>query len=159
MKTLIIYATKYGCTEKCASALSKKLMGKVELCNLKTGNIPNLSEYDKVIIGGSIYIGNIQKEVRAFCSTNLNVLKDKKIGLFICAMQKDDAIETEINTAFPQELLDRAIAREYFGGEFIFKNMNFLDRMIVKKVSKIDKDTSNIIEVNIDRLSQLMNNA
>lgn len=101
MNTLIVYSTKYGCTEKCASILSKKLMGKVELCNLKIGSIPNLSEYDKVIIGGSIYIGKIQKEVSEFCSRNLDVLKDKKIGLFICAMQKDDAIETEINTAFP----------------------------------------------------------
>ena len=158
MNTLIVYSTKYGCTEKCASILSKKLMGKVELCNLKIGSIPNLAEYDKVIIGGSIYIGKIQKEVSEFCSRNLDVLKDKKIGLFICAMQKDDVIQTEINTAFPQELLARATAREHFGGEFIFKNMNFLDRMIVKKVSKIDKDTSNIIEINIDKLSQLMNN-
>lgn len=35
MNTLIVYATKYGCTEKCTSLLSKKLTGKVELCNLK----------------------------------------------------------------------------------------------------------------------------
>jgi hypothetical protein len=35
MNTLIVYATKYGCTEKCAVILSEKLTGKVDLCNLK----------------------------------------------------------------------------------------------------------------------------
>lgn len=157
MDTIIVYATKYGCTERCAEVLAGKLSGRVDLCNLKKGRLPELEQYDKVIIGGSIYIGGIQKEVKEFCSKNLSILKDKKIGLFICGMQKDDAIETELNTAFPQELLSAAVSREYFGGEFIFKKMNFLDRLIVKKVSKIDKDTSNIMDENINKLAQAMN--
>jgi len=159
MNTLIIYATKYGCTEKCAEILSGKLSGKVDLCNLKTKKVPDLSQYDKVIFGGSVYMGKIQKEVSEFCSRNLNVLKDKKVGLFICAMREGDTAETELNTSFPEELLAKATAKESFGGEFILKKMSFMDRLIVKKVSKIDKDTSNILEENINRFAQLMNNA
>ena len=63
MSTLIVYASKYGCTEKCVKLMSKKLNDKVDLINLKNINDIDLSKYDKVIIGGSIYIGRIQKEV------------------------------------------------------------------------------------------------
>ena len=59
-------------------------------------------------------------------------------------MREGNEAAEEINTSFPQELLTNAIAKESFGGAFNFKKMNFLERMIVKKVAKIDKDTSNI---------------
>lgn len=159
MNTLIVYSTKYGCTEKCARMLAKKLEGRVDLCNLKKSNAADLAQYDKVIVGGSVYIGRIQKEVREFCSANLETLKNKKAGYFICCMRNGEEAEAEINEAFPQELLRSAAAKDYFGGEFIFKKMNFMERMIVKKVSKIDKDTSNILEDNISRFAQLINAA
>jgi len=157
MNTLIVYGTKYGCTEKCASILSKKLKGTVDLHNLKDGNPINISQYDNVIIGGSIYIGKIQKEVSAFCINNLDKLKEKRVGLFICGMQSGDVLETELNSSYPKELLKSAIAKEYFGGEFIMKKMNFIEKVIIKKVSKIDKDTSNILETNINKFAQLIN--
>lgn len=159
MKTLIAYATKYGCTERCAAALSEKISGDVELCNLKGVKAVDLSQYDRVIVGGSVYMGKIQKEVKEFCSKNLSRLTDKKTGLFICCMGEGEVAETELNSSFPQELLSNAVAKEYFGGEFILTKMNALDRLIVKKVSKTDKDISNILEDNINRFAQMMNNA
>ena len=159
MNTLIAYTSKYGCASKCAAALAKKLTGKVELCDLKTEKPGDLSNYDKVVIGGSIYIGMIQKEVKNFCAANLTELQKKKLGFFICAMRDGEELNTEINTAFPKELLDKAIAKESFGGEFILSKMNFMDRLIAKKVAKVDKDSSKILEDNIDKLAQLMNNA
>lgn len=157
MNTLIVYATKHGCTEKCAAILSEKLTGKVDLCNLKGVKAVNLSQYDKVIIGGSIYAGQIRKETSEFCTKNLNELKDKKLGFFLCCMRDGEIADMQINNSFPQELLSNALAKDYFGGEFIFKKMNIMERLIVKKVSKIDKDTSNILEDRINRFAQLMN--
>ncbi len=157
MKTLIAYGTKYGCTEECAKKLAVKLNGTVDLKNIKTKKDIDISQYDKVIIGGSIYMGKIQKEVSAFSLKNLDILKDKKIGLFICCMREGEIADTELNDSFPEELLTKAISKESFGGEFILKKMSFMDRMIVKKVSKIDKDTSTISEKTIDRFAQAMN--
>lgn len=159
MSMLIVYATKYGCTEKCVELLSKKLEGKADICNLKSDKIPDLSQYDKVIAGGSVYIGKIRKEVNEFCSKNLGALKNKKIGLFICGMAEGDALTTEINNSFPQELISSASAKECFGGEFIFKKMNFMERAIIKKISKSDKDTSKILEGNIESFAEAMNKA
>ncbi len=158
MGTLIVYSTKYGCTEDCAKKLSEKLNDGAVLCNLKKDKAPELSKYDKVVIGGSMYVGSIQKEVSEFCKNNLESLKNKKLGLYICAMQKDDVIESELKSAFPEELGARAASKECFGGEFIFSKMNFLDKLIVKKVSKIDKDTSTISVDKIDKFAAAMNN-
>lgn len=168
MNTLIVYATKYGCTEKCAKILSEKLIRKVDLCNLKGGKSVELSQYDQLIIGGSIYMGKIRKEVSEFCTKNLSVLKEKKIGLFICGMQEGDQAETQLNQSFPEELLVNAVARESFGGEFRFNKMNFMERFIIKMVTKKDqsspavdtkKDISAISEENMNRFVELMNNA
>lgn len=157
MNTLIVYTSKYGCTEKCAGLLSKELNDRVDIINLKnTGDI-DISKYDKVIIGGSIYIGRIQKEVTEFCSKNLDKLKEKGIGLFICGMQEGEAINTELNQNFPSELLNIAAAKEYLGGEFIFDKMNFMEKLIVKVVSKVSSNKSNILNDNIHNFAQEMN--
>lgn len=156
MDTLLVYASKYGCTEKCAKLVAERLNGNVDMVNLKEKKEIDLSKYNKVIIGGSIYIGKIQKEVTEFCSKYLNTLKEKPIGLFICGLQKD-AIETEINQNFPPELLEIAEAKEYFGGEFIFEKMNFMEKMIVKKVAKTNSDISEIQEDNINKFANVMN--
>lgn len=59
MSTLIAYSTKYGCAEKCAKMISDELKDRVDLINLRKENDVDLQKYDKVIIGGSIYIGKI----------------------------------------------------------------------------------------------------
>ena len=157
LNTLIAYATKHGCTESIAVLLSEKLNGKVDLCNLKVKRSVDLSQYHNIIIGGSIHMGKIQKEVNEFCTKNINVLINKKIGLFICGMLFEKA-ETELHDSFSQELLSKAIAKDFFGGQFIFKKMNPLDRLIVNKVVKIGKDTINISEEKINKFAHLMNN-
>ncbi len=168
MKTLIVYASKYGCTEKCANILAKKLTGEVEIINLKINENVDLSQYDKVIIGSSIYVGKIQKKVNEFCQSNLVSLKEKTLGFFICCMHEDEKAENQLNNAFPLELLSSAVAKEYFGGEFRFKKMNFLEKFIVKKVNRAEsnkpeldtsKDLSTISEEKIENFVQLINKA
>lgn len=157
MSTLIVYSSKYGCTKNCTDLLQKRLKYKVDIVNLKTSKYLTISQYDKVIIGGSIYIGKIQKEVREFCSRNIEKLKEKQIGLFICGMQEGEMLSNEFDQNFPKELLNAAIAKECFGGEFNFSKMNFLEKFIVKKISKVSSNKSNILTENINKFAQAMN--
>lgn len=156
MKTLVIYSTKHGCTELCAEKLSGQLLGSVDLYSLKSKKVPELTLYDNIIIGGSIYMGKIQKEVSEFCNQNLELLKKKKLGLFICCMGEGETAEKQLETSFPKELLDIAVVKSNFGGMFDFKKMNFMERTIVKKVSKITGDTSNIREDMIKEFANFM---
>ncbi|MFT8315355.1 MAG: flavodoxin domain-containing protein [Clostridium sp.] len=156
MKTLIIYATKHGFAEKCSKLLKDKLSGEVATVNIKKDTMPNISSFDKIIIGGSVYMGKIQKEITEFCTENFDTLKEKKLGLFVCGMQKD-SIETELAASFPNDLLTHSSVKECFGGEFIMKNMNPLERFIIKIVAKTKNDVSSVSEENINKFAQIMN--
>ena len=61
MCTLIVYATKHGSVKR-VQILSSKFDGQVVLINVKETEDLDLSKYDKVIIGGSIYAGRIQRK-------------------------------------------------------------------------------------------------
>jgi menaquinone-dependent protoporphyrinogen oxidase len=169
VKTLVIYASKHGSAEKCAAKLSERLSEETYLCNLKDGKIPELLQYERIIIGGSIYAGRIQREVSEFCINNINELMGKKLGFYICCMNKG-ASETQLKDAFPQELFNNAIAKESFGGEFKFRDMNFMEKTITKMISKVlakdnpdipaidmKKDLSLLSEEKIDKFAGLMN--
>lgn len=159
MKTLIIYASKHGCAEKCAKLLRDKINGEVITVNIKMDKEPDINSFDKVIIGGSIYAGRIQNEIGQFCVKNLDTLRNIKIGFFICGMRDGDAAKQQINSSFPQELLGNAVIKESFGGEFILEKLNFMERFIVKKIAKIVKDTSTVSEETINKFAQTINNA
>ena len=158
MKTLIIYASKYGCTEKCTKLLRDRLNGEVEIVNIKVKSIPEMTSYDNIIVGGSIYMGRIQKEINQFCLKNIGVLEKKNLGFFICCMNENDMAEKQLTASFPEGLLKNAVAIGFFGGEFIFEKMNFLEKTIIKKISKTNKDSSKLLQENIDTYAQLMNN-
>ena len=158
MKTLIAYASKYGCTEKCAKLLEKDLNGEVTLLNLKKNTSVNFDTFDNIIIGGSIYLGKNHKEVTEFCKNNLTELSQKSIGLFICGMQEKEVIATEIDASYPPELLEKAVVKDSFGGEFIIEKMNFLEKTIVKKIAKTTASKSEIDEDAIRHFAQQFNN-
>jgi menaquinone-dependent protoporphyrinogen oxidase len=77
MTTLIVYASKHGCTEKCAHKLQERITGEVEMLNLKKPVTFSPEKYDMIIIGGSIHAGKIQKRIKKFCLNHLDVLKKK----------------------------------------------------------------------------------
>lgn len=102
MKTVIIYATKYGSAENAAELLKKRLGGRVKLINIVKELVPPLNEYDTVILGGSIYAGNIQTKLGEFMNYNLDILLQKRVGLFLCAAHPDPEVrEKELAASFP----------------------------------------------------------
>lgn len=147
MKTLIAYTTKHGTVEKAAHILKSKLPGEVHLVNLMKENAPELQEYDTVILGGSIYIGKIQGKLQSFVSINLPILLEKKIGLFICAGEKDKLVkDEELEKSFPQELFKHAIVKEIFGFEINLEALNSFERFLIKKIKGVKETTYNLSE-------------
>lgn len=144
MKTLIAYATRHGCTEKISEHLKNDLGGEVTLVNLKKATVVSLKNYDRVIVGGSIHAGKIQKRVKTFCHENLAELQQKELGLFVCCMEKGEPAQKQLQEAFPEELQASAKVCSAFGGAFDFKQMNFLEKLIVKKVTHVKQSTSKV---------------
>ena len=96
MKVLIAYRSKYGTCEKAARMLAERIPGELVLADLKRDRPGDLSAFDMVLIGGSIYAGMIQKEVRTFCESRQEELLDR-----MSLLEMDPAFaERSVNDGF-----------------------------------------------------------
>jgi menaquinone-dependent protoporphyrinogen oxidase len=144
MRTAVIYSTTHGTTEKVAKMISEQIGDdSVSLYNLKKRPGPDLAEFERVIIGGSIHAGRIQNAVSKFCKASMVELLQKETGLFLCGMNVPD-YQKQFEDAFPELLRSHAKSTSVVGGEFLFDRMNFFQKLIVKKVSGITGSASKI---------------
>ena len=150
MKTLILYATKHGATQEAAQRIAKKIEG-VALHNLKQSNIPSLKDFDCVIIGSSIYAGSIRKEAKTFMAQNTDSLLEKKFGLFLCGMNVNEQKQL-FDSNFSPEILKAAIITSFLGGIFDPKKAGFMERLIIKAVTKHSEYTDTIDNGKIEQL-------
>ncbi|RSK26639.1 flavodoxin [Bacillus sp. HMF5848] len=154
MNTIILYATKHGTTKHSAQLLRDKIGDNVYLVNILIDPIPSLDDFENVIIGGSIYFGKIQQEVTDLANNYLPQLLNKKVGLFICAGHKDENIlQQELVDSFPKELYEHAVSKEIFGYQYDFKQLNFLEKLIIRTVAGIKSSTGKIYDANIERFA------
>jgi len=144
MNTLLVYLSKHGCTEKVAKIIKEKLTNEVKIINLKKKPKINFDKYETVIIGGSIHAGKIQKGIKNFINKNKEILLRKRLGLFLSCMEKGNTARKQFEEAYPEDIKKHAIVKGIMGGEFDFEKMNFLEKMIVKKVAGVEKSVSNI---------------
>jgi menaquinone-dependent protoporphyrinogen oxidase len=134
MNTLIAYASKHGATKAYAGKLAELLPGQVTLVDLKQNPGLDLTPFDQVVIGSAIYAGTAQKEVRAFCAQNLEQLKRKRLGLFICCLFDGPQGEQQLQQAFPAELRTSALALQRLSGNIDMAGLNFLERQMSRLV-------------------------
>lgn len=150
MKTIIIYASKTGTTEKCA----KKVANKIENATMIDLNNQgaDITDKDLIIIGTPIRMGLINKKVKRFISLNKEILKVKKVAYFICCGFSEN-YKQYFEQNIPKELLDKAIVYETFGGEMDIEKQKGFDKFITKMVSKnIDENIKiKILDQNIDK--------
>lgn len=144
MSTLIVYSTKHGCAETCASELKDIIKNEVTMESVKKLKKVNWDDFETVLIGGSIYAGNIQSGIQKFCQKHLTQLLKKKLGLYLCCMEKGEKAESQFEKAYPQKLRDHASATGLFGGAITLEKMNALEKVIIKKVAGVNESVSNI---------------
>jgi len=155
MKILIAYATRFGTTEKCAGILAEILRKKnleVEIVDLKKNIRVKPENYDLVVVGGSFVAFRMNAFVKKFVKRNLNILLNTKTGIFMCGA--DENWKDEIKKGFPQELLDKAVAKGYFGYEMNWDKMNPMVRNIMQKASKTTEPVSKINTENIRKFAE-----
>lgn len=133
MKTLIAYGTKSGTSKKCAEMLAKELTD-VTLADLRKTN-PDVSEYDQIVVGGSIRAGRLNKAAKRFIKNNAEKLKSKRIAFFICNSDVEGWMQyAEKN--IDAELLKCAVCADTFGGEINVKGARGLERMFLRAVER-----------------------
>jgi len=147
MKYAILYASKAGGTENSARILKDKLVfeheiddADVNLINLFDNSSPNLSSYDKIIVGSGIYAGKPSKKILSFLEKNRDTLLKKDFSLYICALTDSEEEQRKYLKQFPEDLLKHANPVTFFGGAVIFKRLNFFVAFLMKRITKSGKD-------------------
>lgn len=157
MKTLILYTTHHGTVQKIIEILKEKIEDSHSI-NIKKEKVPDINAYDTILIGGSIHVGNIQKKIKSFCIENIDKLKRKKVGLFLCCMFEGEKALQQFENAFPEELRNQAIAKGLFGGEMLLNKMNFIEKIAVKKAANVTESISKINYEEIDNFIDALKN-
>lgn len=149
MKTILLYESKHGCTKKCGTYIKEKnhIEEMVKLSDFK-GDIMN---YDKVIIGTPVYVGQIHKKVKAFIETNMQVLLKKDVHIFICAMNIE-GYEQMLVMNFDESLRQHATIT-HVGGAYDFNQLGWFSKLIVKKIAKVDHSVEDIRYEQLDLVS------
>jgi len=155
-RTVIIYASNHGTTRKVAEKIAQNLKkNDVTLHNIGKDEKIDLSPFNQIIIGGSIHAGMIQRRLQTFIRKNMAILLEKPLGLFLCCMHEEEA-QNQFNKAFPELLRHHAKSQQWVGGEFLFDNMNFIEKFMVKKIAGIKDSTSKLDEDKIDAFAEEM---
>ena len=87
-KTLVAYETKGGATEEAARKLADTLRSKyqleVDLVDLKEQKVPDLTQYQNVVIGGGVRAGKVYDKTLKFLE---NDLSGKRVAFFVSSGQ------------------------------------------------------------------------
>lgn len=132
MKTLVIFESKYGSTEKYATDIAKRV--EADVSPFKKVKWKNIQDYDIVVFGSYIRGGKIQK-IDDFLQ-HWDELKDKAVLVFATGMgmaskeSRDNLIQTNV-------LGDYHLRFYQFRGSFDFSKLNFIDRLMFTQSLKI----------------------
>ena len=150
MKTLILYATKYGATAEVAQRIADSIGGAV-IHDLKKNNTPNVDEYDCIIIGSSLYAGSFRKEVKTFLSENEENIRDKSVGLFFLGLDTELTPQSYFEKNCSSELLATVKATCSPGGIYNPEKAGWFDRFILKAAKKLTVYTDTIDDNKIEQ--------
>ena len=151
MKNLIIYAGKSGTTEELVARMQEKLDGETEAVDIKRSRAPDPAGYNRVLVGGAVFAGSINKSLRRYCEANTEAFEGTKLGLFICSLQEKEA-QNNIIKNFPAKLREAAGTQEWLGGRFVFADHNFVIRGLMKKITGSSDDLDTLRWEAVDRL-------
>lgn len=157
MKTLIVYASKTGTAAKCANLLSEQLPGSMVFDLTK--EIPNPSDYDRVIVGGAIRAGGLTPKTKEYLENCRELLLQKELGLFLCCCDGGKA-EEYLAANVPEDLAKHAKARGWFGAELNVAGAGFFEKLVMKMIRKNAEKTGTLPKIlpeNIARFAQDMN--
>ncbi|MFI5151845.1 MAG: flavodoxin domain-containing protein [Chitinophagales bacterium] len=138
MKGIILYKGKYGATRQYADWLGADLQLPVVMADHLEG--VDLSKYDFLVIGSSVYIGKLQ--LRDWLKRSIGSFQGKKLFLFIvCGTPpgQKDILDYIARHNIPEGI--RGQSNVFFlQGRVIRKDLSWMDRMALNFAAGFAKD-------------------
>ena len=151
-RILVTYATKAGSTADIAAKIGEHFGNRgyeVDVINVNSN--PNPSQYDAVILGSCVRMGNWLPDMLKYVETNQTVLQSKQCALFTVHMM--NVGEDESSQAARLAYLDKVRGflpgseEVYFLGAMDFSKLSMLDRFISKMVKAEESDERDWIKI------------
>jgi len=143
VKTIILYATKYGATKEIAERVAKLISGAVVHDVLDRDTVPSLNDFDCVILGSSLCAGSIRKEMKAYLKASADELQGKRIGLFLSGFAEKEA-DKAFEKNFLKVIKAEVVSKGFLGGIFDPEKVGKTGRFLMRIVAKIGYYTNTI---------------
>ncbi len=145
-KILIIYATTDGHTRKICERLQQLVEqqgNQVELLQID-GPHPDLTQFDKIVVGGSIRYGKHSKLIYEFVEQNQQLLESKPNAFFSVNVvaRKPEKSQPDTNPYLRKFLAQIAWQPKQlavFGGNLDYPRCGYLDRQMIRLIMWMTK--------------------
>jgi menaquinone-dependent protoporphyrinogen oxidase len=138
MRTLIIYASTYGYTHEMVNKMIKESNQHFDSINIVENQNIDIEHYDALILGSSIYVGQINKALKKFILENEALIMSKKLGIFL-ACGFEDQFNAHISNNFSAELIHHASTVINLGGAIEKDKLKFGHKILVNMVEKTEE--------------------
>jgi len=142
MKVLVCAASKYGATSEIAQAVADVMAGRgCEVTVLPPEKVGAVEEFDAVVLGSAVYMGQWMKPARELAERSASALAARQVWLFSSgpigepAKPADDPVDVT-------KILQATKARDHqiFTGKLVKKDLSFPDRAIVSAIRAQEGD-------------------
>ena len=132
MNILIVYASRLGASRFCAELLRDKLNKRYEVTCADIADAPDPSDFDVVVVGGSIRFERLDKRLKKYIKTHRKILEQKESAFFLCcafAIEWEDYADAQL-----PHRMQFSLGRYCFGGELKPEKARGLDKFLIKRM-------------------------
>jgi menaquinone-dependent protoporphyrinogen oxidase len=149
MKVLVCAATKYGATGEIAQAVADVLAGKgLEVSVVPPGQAGAIEEFDAVVLGSAVYMGQWMKPARELAERSAAVLATRPVWLFssgpVGEPPKPADNHVDVTTILHAT---KAGDHQIFTGKLVKKHLSFPDRAMASAIRAAEGDFRNWAEI------------
>jgi len=147
MKTLVLYDSRHGFTQKCVGLLAGDLPAGVDLWPLRDRpGTPDWKTYHTVIFGGPVYFGRWSPRIITFLERHRDEVTGRglALGAFVVSLSPRAAALRYLAQALPAELQGALGHVSCFGGGITWKELAWWEKFLLKRGHRIQTDASNL---------------
>ena len=166
MKTLYLYSTREGQTEKIIHKIASELDStNADFIDLHTDPQIELGQYEKILVGASIRYGHLNKKLYQFIDRHADLLTQKNAAFFcvnLTARKVEQGKDTPEGSAYIRTFLKKSKWQPsligVFAGALLYPRYSWFDKKMIQLIMKMtggETDTSKEVEyTNWKKVSQ-----
>ncbi len=144
MKTLVVYDTRHGFTQRCVEMLQQEVP-ELEAWAINTphSQSPELDKYEQLILGGPVYFGRYSRRLVQFVQKHQALLKSKVCRFFVVGLSPRAAAQEYVKTALGPDWEAQLGQLIFFGGAIQWEKLTWWEKWLLKTARHIETDASN----------------